>query len=70
MNEERLMKTPEEVRKKAVELLQMPKEDLLTNYMFMEQEIEQLKEEIKTLYKYTPEKGFRLVGDENVKNQR
>ncbi len=65
MNEERLMKTPEEVRKWAVELLQMPKEDLLTNYMFMKQKIEQLKEERKTLYKYTPEKGFRLVGDDN-----
>lgn len=26
--------------------------------------IKQLKEERKTLYKYTPEKGFRLAGDE------
>lgn len=30
----------------------------------MKKEIEQLKEEIKTLYRYTPEKGFELVGDE------
>ena len=27
--------------------------------------LEQLKEEIKTLYRYTPEKGFELVGDDN-----
>lgn len=31
-------------------------------------EIKQLKEEIKTLYRYTPEKGFELVGDEDVKD--
>ena len=30
--------------------------------IFQENKI--LKEERKTLYKYTPEKGFRLVGDE------
>lgn len=29
------------------------------------QENEKLKEERKTLYKYSPEKGFRLVGDED-----
>lgn len=44
MSEERLMKTPEEVRQKAKELLQMPKEEVLTKYMFQEQEIERLKE--------------------------
>lgn len=27
------------------------------------QENKRLKEERKTLYRYTPEKGFRLVGD-------
>ena len=27
--------------------------------------ITNLQEERKTLYKYTPEKGFRLVGDDN-----
>ena len=27
-----------------------------------------LQEERKTLYRYTPEKGFRLVGDEDVKD--
>ncbi|MBR2245563.1 MAG: hypothetical protein IKN65_00635 [Clostridia bacterium] len=34
-------------------------------YLFLtkEQEIEQLKEEIKSLYKYTPEEGFRRVED-------
>ena len=44
MSEERLMKTPEEVKQKARELLQMPKEEVLTKYMFQEQEIERLKE--------------------------
>ena len=29
------------------------------------QENKKLKEERKTLYRYTPEKGFRLVGDED-----
>ena len=29
------------------------------------QENKKLKEERKTLYRYTPEKGFRLVGDDN-----
>lgn len=39
--------------------------DLEYLFLVKEQEIEQLKEERKTLYKYTPEKGFRLVGDDN-----
>ena len=39
---ERLMMSEEECRKKIKELLQMPKEDLLTKYMFQEQEIERL----------------------------
>ena len=46
MSEERLMKTPEEVRQKAKELLQMPKEEVLTKYMFQKQEIERLKLEL------------------------
>ena len=29
-----------------------------------------LQEERKTLYRYTPEKGFRLVGEEDVKDKR
>ena len=28
-------------------------------------EMDRLKEEIKTLYKYAPGKGFELVGDDN-----
>ena len=36
------MMSEEECRKKIKELLQMPKEDLLTKYMFQEQEIERL----------------------------
>lgn len=51
MSEERLMKTPEEVRQKAIELLQMPKEELLTKYMFQEQEIERLNNIINELEK-------------------
>ena len=39
---ERLMMSEEECRKKIKELLQIPKEDLLTKYMFQEQEIERL----------------------------
>ena len=39
---ERLMMSEEECRKKVKELLQIPEEDLLTKYMFQEQEIEQL----------------------------
>ena len=53
------MKTPEEVRQKARKLLQMPKEDILIQYMFMEQEIErlnniinELEKDIKKLYTY------------------
>lgn len=39
---ERLMMSEEECRKRIKELLQIPKEDLLTNYMFQEQEIKRL----------------------------
>ena len=39
---ERLIMSEEECRKKIKELLQIPKEDLLTKYMFQEQEIERL----------------------------
>ena len=37
-----LMMSEEECRKKIKELLRIPKEDLLTKYMFQEQEIERL----------------------------
>ena len=47
MSEERLMKTPEEVRQKARELLQMPKEEVLIKYMFQEQEIERLNNKVE-----------------------
>ena len=36
------MMSEEECRKKIKELLRIPKEDLLTKYMFQEQEIERL----------------------------
>ena len=36
-----------------------------TEIMEIQKELEKLKEERKTLYRYTPEKGFELVGDEN-----
>lgn len=39
--------------------------DLSNKLKIKDKEIEQLKEEIKTLYRYTPEKGFELVGDDN-----
>ena len=44
---ERLMMSEEKCRKKVKELLQIPKEDLLTKYMFQEQEIERLNNKIK-----------------------
>ena len=36
--------------------------DILVKY---HNKVEQLQEERKTLYRYTPEKGFELVGDDN-----
>ena len=48
---ERLMMFEEECRKKVKELLQIPKEDLLTKYMFQEQEIERLNNIINELEK-------------------
>lgn len=41
----------EECRKRIKELLQIPKEDLLTNYMFQEQEINRLNNIINELEK-------------------
>ena len=43
----KLMKTEEEVRQRAKELLQLRPEDLITQYMFQEQEIERLNNIIK-----------------------
>ena len=48
IKEIRLMKT-EEVRNRARELLQMPKVEVLTKYMFQEQEIERLNKENNNL---------------------
>ena len=48
----RLMMSEEECRKRIKELLQIPKEDLLTNYMFQEQEINRLNNIINELEKY------------------
>lgn len=39
-----------------------------TEIMEIQKKLEKLKEERKTLYKYTPEKGFELVGNEDVKD--
>lgn len=36
--EERLMMSEEEVRQRAKELLNLPKEDLLTQHLFLQQE--------------------------------
>lgn len=53
---ERLMMSEEECRKKVKELLQIPKEDLLTKYMFQEQEIERLNNVIHEIEEYTHER--------------
>ena len=42
---DRLMISEEQCRKRAKELIQMPREDLLTKFMFQEQEIEKLTAE-------------------------
>ena len=44
--------------------LQQDLETVSGSHFKIFQENKILKEKIKTLYKYTPEKGFRLVGDE------
>ena len=46
---DRLMKTEEEVRQRTKELLQLRPEDLITQYMFQEQEIERLNNIIEKL---------------------
>jgi predicted glycosyltransferase len=43
------MKTEEEVRQRTKELLQLRPEDLITQYMFQEQEIERLNNIIEKL---------------------
>ena len=44
-------------------------DDMTLFYMWLDEKakdkIKQLQEERKTLYRYTPEKGFELVGDDN-----
>ena len=49
----KLMMTKEECEKRARELLKTPKEDVLTNYMFMEQEIDRLNNIIDKAKKET-----------------
>lgn len=44
--EKRLMMSEEEVRQRAKELLNLPKEHLITQYIFLEQENKELKEEL------------------------
>ena len=44
------------------------RESILNQFYYEHIELRKMLEEIKTLYKYTPEKGFRLVGDEDVKD--
>lgn len=44
--EERLMMSEEEVRQRAKELLNLPKEDLITQHLFLQQENKSLKEVI------------------------
>ena len=64
--EERLMKTPEEVRQKVRELLQMPKEEVLTKYMFQEQEIERLNENNQAMQGEMARTWKKLDEKENI----
>lgn len=50
--EERLMMSEEEVRQRAKELLNLPKEHLITQYMFLEQENKKYKEVIDKIQKH------------------
>lgn len=54
--EERLMMSEEEVRQRAKELLNLPKEHLITQYMFLQQENEQLKNKIDKAIEYIKER--------------
>ena len=47
--EKRLMMSEEEVRQRAKELLNLPKEHLITQYIFLEQENKELKEVIEKI---------------------
>lgn len=44
------------------------RESILNQFYYEHIELRKMLEKIKTLYKYTPEKGFRLVGDKDVKD--
>lgn len=69
--EKRLMMSEEEVRQRAKELLNLPKEDLITQHLFIEQENQKYKEVIdkvssliKLYGKYNGEKctrGFSVM---------
>ena len=62
MNKEKMIEVA-----KILFLNEVPKEQAKYIGRFIEEqnkEIEQLKEERKTLYRYTSEKGFELVGDD------
>ena len=45
--EQRLMMSEEEVRERAKELLNMPREELLTNHLFLQQENKSLQSQLK-----------------------
>lgn len=55
--EQRLMMSEEEVRERAKEILNIPREELITNHLFLQQENQQLKiqvssrEEVANKYK-------------------
>lgn len=51
-NERRLNMSEEEARKRLRELLSLPKEDLLTQYLFLQQENQELKERIDKAIEY------------------
>lgn len=64
---QRLMMSEEEVRERAKELLNMPREELITNHLFLQQENQRLEEVIKEAREYiekcNKEEGLSMYVD-------
>lgn len=63
---DRLMKTEEQVRVRAKELLQLPPEDLITKYMFQEQEIERLNKTLEDIDTYIHLWELEEIGEKTM----
>ncbi len=67
MSEKRLMMTEEEVRKRTKELLQKTPDDLITSYMFQEQEVKRLNNIIKEAREYIEKE--KMYYEDNFTNE-